>query len=107
MLRGGGNKAGRYLEMVADVEGGKKWAIWLHEGCEGWGWSRVMGELQKMTHAGQEWNRVPNWQRSLETQEQSLLKKTQGLQILHHGLSSCSVTSFGLETQPSTLEPGS
>jgi hypothetical protein len=48
MLRGGGNKAGRYLEMVADVEGGKKWAIWLPEGREGWGWSRVVGELQKM-----------------------------------------------------------
>jgi hypothetical protein len=46
MVRGGGNKAGRYLEAVAYVECGRKGAIWLHEGREGWGWSWVVGELR-------------------------------------------------------------
>jgi hypothetical protein len=47
MVRGGGNKAGRYLEVVAFVEGGRKGAIWLPGGREGWGWgwSRILGEL--------------------------------------------------------------
>jgi hypothetical protein len=44
MLRGSGNKAGRYLEVAAYAEGGCKGVIWLLEGREGWGWSRVMGE---------------------------------------------------------------
>jgi hypothetical protein len=37
MVRGGGNKAGHYLEVVAYVEGGQKGAIWLPKGREGWG----------------------------------------------------------------------
>jgi hypothetical protein len=48
MVRGGGNKAGCFLEVVAYAEGGRKGAIWLPEGREGWGWSRVVGELRKM-----------------------------------------------------------
>jgi hypothetical protein len=42
----GGNKAGCYVEVVAYAEGGRKGAIWLPEGHEGWGWSRVVGELR-------------------------------------------------------------
>jgi hypothetical protein len=34
--------------VVAYAEGGRKWSIWLPEGREGWGWSRVVGELRKM-----------------------------------------------------------
>jgi hypothetical protein len=45
MVRGSGNKAGRFLEVVAYVEGGWKGAIWLPEGRGGWGWSWVGGEL--------------------------------------------------------------
>jgi hypothetical protein len=37
MVSGGGNKAGRYLEVAAYAEGGHKGVIWLPEGCEGWG----------------------------------------------------------------------
>jgi len=48
MVRGGGNKTGSYQEVVAYVEGDRKGVIWLAEGREGWGWSRVVGELQKM-----------------------------------------------------------
>ncbi len=46
MVRGNGNKAGRFLEVVAYAEGGRKWPIWLLEGRAGWGWSRVVGELR-------------------------------------------------------------
>jgi hypothetical protein len=37
MVRGGGNKLGRYLEVGAFAEGGHKGVIWLPEGCQGWG----------------------------------------------------------------------
>jgi hypothetical protein len=42
MVCGGGNKAARYLEVAIFVEGGCKGVIWLPEGREGWGWSRVV-----------------------------------------------------------------
>jgi hypothetical protein len=45
---GGSNKAGCYLEVTAFAKGGRKGVIWLPEGREGWGWSRVVGELRKM-----------------------------------------------------------
>jgi len=48
MVRGNGNKAGRFLEVVAYTDGGRKGAIWLPEGRGGWGWSRVVGELRKL-----------------------------------------------------------
>jgi hypothetical protein len=48
MVRGSGNKAGRFLEVVAYAEGGRKGAIWLPQGRGGWGWSRVVGELRKL-----------------------------------------------------------
>jgi hypothetical protein len=47
-VSGGGNKASRYLEVVAFAEGSRKGAVWLHEGREGWGWSQIVGELRKM-----------------------------------------------------------
>jgi hypothetical protein len=34
--------------VVAYAKGGRKGAIWLPEGCEGWGWSWVVAELQHM-----------------------------------------------------------
>jgi hypothetical protein len=48
MVRGGGNKVGRYLEVGAFAEEGHKAVIWLPEGYQGWGWSRVVAELQQM-----------------------------------------------------------
>jgi len=39
---------GRYLEVATFAEDGRKGVIWLFEGREGWDWSRVVGELQKM-----------------------------------------------------------
>lgn len=48
IVQGGGNKAGHYLEVVAYDEGGRKGAMWLPEGCEDWGWSRVVDELRQM-----------------------------------------------------------
>jgi hypothetical protein len=48
MVREGGNKAGRYLEVVAYAEGGRKGAIWLPEGRESPGWSRIVGELRQL-----------------------------------------------------------
>jgi hypothetical protein len=42
----GCNKAGRFLVAEAFVEGGRKGAIWLPEGCEGWGWRRFVDELR-------------------------------------------------------------
>jgi len=48
MVRKGENKSGRYLEVEVFAKGGRKGAIWLPEGREGWGWARVAGVLQKM-----------------------------------------------------------
>jgi hypothetical protein len=48
MVRGSGNKVCRFLEVVSYAEGGRKGAIWLPEGREGWGWFRVVGELRQL-----------------------------------------------------------
>jgi uridylate kinase len=37
MVHGGGNKAGRYIDVAAFSEGGHKGVIWHPEGREGWG----------------------------------------------------------------------
>jgi hypothetical protein len=46
MVRGGGNKASRFLEVVVYAEGGRKGFIWLPEGRGGWGWRRFVAELR-------------------------------------------------------------
>jgi hypothetical protein len=48
MVRGGENKSSRYLEVEVFAEGGRKGAIGLPEGHEGWGWARVAGVPRKM-----------------------------------------------------------
>jgi hypothetical protein len=48
MVRGGGNKAGHYLEVVDYAEGGHKGVIWIPKGRKGWGWSWVVGELRQL-----------------------------------------------------------
>jgi hypothetical protein len=48
MVCGGGNKAGWCLEVGVFAEGGRKGVIWLLEGRQGWGWSRVAVELQQL-----------------------------------------------------------
>jgi hypothetical protein len=48
MVWGGGNKAGRYLEVVAYAKGGRKGAIWLPKGREGGDWSPIVGELRQI-----------------------------------------------------------
>ena len=45
MVHGGGDKAGRFLEVSMLVEGGRKGVIWLPEGRFGRGWRRFAGEL--------------------------------------------------------------
>jgi hypothetical protein len=45
MVHGGGNKAGRFLEVSILAEGGRKGVIRLPEGCFGMGWWRFAGEL--------------------------------------------------------------
>jgi hypothetical protein len=45
---GVGNKAGCYLKVADYAEGGRKGVIWIPEGCKGWGWSRVVGELWQL-----------------------------------------------------------
>ena len=48
MVHGGGNKTGRFLEVSALAEGGRKGVIWLPEGRYGQGWRRFAGELQEV-----------------------------------------------------------
>jgi hypothetical protein len=48
MVRGGGNKAGCYLEVTVSAKGGRKGIIWLSEGREGWGWRSFVGELRHL-----------------------------------------------------------
>lgn len=44
---GGGNKAGRFLEVSVYKEGGRKGIIWIPEGQNGRGWCRFAGELHQ------------------------------------------------------------
>jgi hypothetical protein len=48
MVREGGNKAGRYLEVAVYAKGVRKGIIWLPEGRGGWGWQRFVRELRQM-----------------------------------------------------------
>jgi hypothetical protein len=47
ILRRGGNKAGRFLEVAVYAEGGRRGLVMFPEGRGGRGWSRVFGELSK------------------------------------------------------------
>jgi hypothetical protein len=51
MVHGGGNKAGRFLEVSFLVVGGRKGVIWLPEGRFGNGWRRFAGELRRLLEA--------------------------------------------------------
>jgi hypothetical protein len=51
MVHGGGNKAGRFLEVSVLTEGGRKGVIWLPEGRFGRGWRRFAGELRQLLEA--------------------------------------------------------
>ena len=48
MVHGGGNKAGRFLEVSVLAEGGRKGVISLPEGRYGKGWRQFAGELQQL-----------------------------------------------------------
>jgi hypothetical protein len=47
LVREGCNKAGRFLEVAVEVDGGRKGTIWLPEGRKGWGWRRFVSEMRK------------------------------------------------------------
>jgi hypothetical protein len=47
-IREGHNKAGRFLEVAIEIEGGRIGSIWLPEGKKGWGWHRFVGEMRRM-----------------------------------------------------------
>jgi hypothetical protein len=51
MVHGGGNKAGRFLEVSFLAVGGRKGVIWLPEGRFGRGWRRFAGELRRLLEA--------------------------------------------------------
>jgi hypothetical protein len=51
MVHGGGNKAGRFLEVSFLTVGGRKGVIWLPEGRFGNGWRRFAGELRRLLEA--------------------------------------------------------
>ena len=38
MVRKGCNKAGRFLEVAVEADGGRNGTIWIPEGRKGWGW---------------------------------------------------------------------
>jgi hypothetical protein len=51
MVHGGGNKAGRFLEVSFLAVGGRKGVIWLPEGRFGNGWRRFAGEFRRLLEA--------------------------------------------------------
>jgi hypothetical protein len=48
LVREGCNKAGRFLEVAVEADGGWKGMIWLLEGKKGWGWRRFVSEMRRM-----------------------------------------------------------
>jgi hypothetical protein len=50
-VHGGGNKAGRFLEVSFLAVGGRKGVVWLPEGRFGRGWRRFAGELRRLLEA--------------------------------------------------------
>jgi hypothetical protein len=42
IVRRGGNRVGRFLEVAVYAVGGRRGFLMLPEGHEGWGWSGVM-----------------------------------------------------------------
>jgi hypothetical protein len=61
MVHGGGNNAGRYLEMVVYEKGGRKGIIWLPEGRGGWGWRQFVGELRQLLVPFEAKSQLPNF----------------------------------------------
>jgi hypothetical protein len=51
MAHGGGYKAGRFLEVSVQAEGGRKGVIWLPKGRFGRGWRRFASELRQLLEA--------------------------------------------------------
>ena len=48
VVREGCNKAGRFLEVAVEVDGGQKGTIWLLEGRKGWGWRHFVSEMRRV-----------------------------------------------------------
>jgi hypothetical protein len=48
LVHEGCNKAGRFLEVAVEVDGGRKGTIWLPEGRKGWGRRRFVSEMRRM-----------------------------------------------------------
>ncbi|GLT69670.1 hypothetical protein SLA2020_418040 [Shorea laevis] len=42
------NRFGRFLEVVVNIEGGRRSRVVILEGCKGQGWSRFVDELRKV-----------------------------------------------------------
>jgi hypothetical protein len=51
LVRGGRNKAGRFLEVVAFVDDDRKGIIWIPEARSGQGWRRFVVELRSLVAA--------------------------------------------------------
>jgi hypothetical protein len=47
-VRKGYNKAGKFLEVAVEADGGRKGTIWLPEGRKGWDWRRFVNEMKRM-----------------------------------------------------------
>jgi hypothetical protein len=50
-VRGGCNKGGRFLEVVASVDDDQKGIIWIPKACSGQGWWRFVTELRLLLAA--------------------------------------------------------
>jgi hypothetical protein len=79
MIRGGSNKAGRYLEVSVYVKGGRKGVLWLPEGQFGRGWHRFVGELRLMLAS-------PKGKPDVEVAESRLASSTQISPSKHAGV---------------------
>jgi hypothetical protein len=114
MVHGGGNKAGRFLEVSVFAEGGRKGVIWLPEGRYGRGWQRFAGELRNLV-AG-EFNKTKLTRSSLDDPPSGfstgrsfvdVLQSTPGVEAKDSGRKVLSSTFLDLFPVQSCFEVGS
>jgi hypothetical protein len=109
MVHGGGNKAGKYLEVSVYAEGGRKGVIWLPEGRFGRGWRRFAGELRKMAEdqikKTEKVGSLPGI--SSERSFADVLRSTNAVEMKASGLKVSSASPLDLFPMQSCFELGS
>jgi hypothetical protein len=90
MVHKGCNKSSHFLVAAVFAEGGWRGGIWFLEGCEGWGWQCIVGELWKFL----------GFLAAKERPKASGVNSSEGFSSRDRSFVAVSSSSGGLKSQP-------